>query len=583
MTKRNLPTKDAHELASQVRDPRAISFSLMDLQKTETISPKERIAIALADHTLMIQEVAPATLHNAALVEDLRELHAKINELKQIRNKEPHRASEHKRDITILEQQVAKKESAIQSQANKDQLRTAKLKNTERLVKFLEAIEQGVVDFSDDIAGIEITGISLRGLTFTDTNAGANFSNSSLFHVRFIRCKMHGGNFTGATLRGVQFLDCGNLGNAKLDCQLIDSSTTFTSTTFPGCQLTKADLCSLPFSALALDGSNLISPRGKHLKGRNLKGCTIHDASPSELCLDGAMLDGARLSGLLEGVSFRGASLNGANIAGTLRRADFSEAKLGDIQFGNEMDCTHAYFSNADLTNANLRAVNFTGASFTGADLRGADLSHSDLSGANLRGVHVDTRTKLTAIRADKTKIQRVTLEFLGDNYSGLTRGDRMLMDIEDDFATLREEFDGFKQWVHLASIAVFIAPYAWYAFARLSMAQYGACKDVHCVPLFEAFCDFAWVHKPWWSKSIVCFYLLYNIARILLLYKTKALSLQEEARKLPPIFLFEREARWRALYLFVHYGFWLHIIVLLYNHLRMMNVQVPPFEHIGL
>ena len=172
-----------------------------------------------------------------------------------------------------------------------------------------------------------------------------------------------------------------------------------------------------------------------------------------------------------------------------------------------------------------------------------------------MRFVTVDQTTKFQGITdIQGMKIDRYSLACLGDN-SGLTLGNLMDLDIEDDVAKLRQEFGGIWGIFHLVALVTFVSPYAWFLIYHWSLAQFSSEPDG--MTLLEAFTRYvvtggnAW-HEPlnlsninWISLGSFFVYAIYNIVRGCLLWRSKRLETEQEVKGLPVKFILKDNPGW--------------------------------------
>ena len=266
------------------------------------------------------------------------------------------------------------------------------------------------------------------------------------------------------------------------------------------------------------------------------------------------------------------ADLGGADLGG----ADLSEAILGGA------DLSRAKLSGADLSRAKLIGANLWTADLFGADLSGANLSEARLVGADLTGTLADSATSLLRASVRHCRIDRHTLESLKD-FGGLTNGDRMLMDIVDGVAKLRASFSGFWQWVHLAALAAFLFPYAWFIGKHWSLARFGVDETEPTISLFAALMRFIWNGGENWRAGaalnvlpfgIFVYSLIYNALRGVLLWKTKTLELKQEASGLPAVF--SLTGWWGRMYQASKWGMYANLLFVAWHTYYFLGQRIP-------
>lgn len=368
------------------------------------------------------------------------------------------------------------------------------------------------------------------------------------------------------------------------------------------------------------------------LRNASLLRAKLRDADLSGAHLEGAILLGARLEGAilfrahLEGANLRHAHLEGANLVEAhLEKANLFEAHLEKANLGDSClsganlsgaDLTTAYLSGANLGEANLEGANLVDAhleeailakahlekaNLRGADVSGADLSEAHLEGANLvdahlqkaklykanleesdlHGVIVDPQTNFQGATVVGCVIDRYTLESL-DDYGGLSRADRMRMNIEDGLAKLRSSFSGFLQYLHVTALVVFVFPYVSFVLRHWTAAKFGLGDDEKTISLAEALLRYivgggAGWREGWslsWAFGLFLLLLVYNFARAGLLWKTKKLELEQEARGLPVEF--SLTGFWYGLYQVASIGFWVNVFVVFLHTAHFLWQRIP-------
>ncbi len=326
-----------------------------------------------------------------------------------------------------------------------------------------------------------------------------------------------------------------------------------------------------------------------------------------------------------------GAELASANLSNAiLGNANLCGAKLSGAIL-NGADLEHANLSGADLSGADLRGARLCRTHLEGANLRrvnleGADLTSADLRGANLLGAAVDSTTELNGLKLKGTTVDHFTAEYMRDS---LTHGQRMDLIIVDDLATLRAEFSGVWGAVHLLGVVVFLLPYLWFLVeqvvaskslfvadstfltveqwadaARIDNAvrttdgfKYAAASQIGRtaaewrarfnqseskeITILSALCRYVWNGGQQWREgyslnpgSLIRFSIvgLYNILRLILLWKTKRLETEESVRRLPVRFsLGTGFNSWQGVYKFNRIGYWITLLLIAYNTYSFM------------
>jgi len=243
--------------------------------------------------------------------------------------------------------------------------------------------------------------------------------------------------------------------------------------------------------------------------------------------LQGANLQEANL----EGANLEGANLDGAKLEGaTLCRANLKGAKLQG-----------ANLKGAKLQGADLRGANLQRANLQGADLRGAKLQGAKLLFANCNNVKTDSATNFENAYLSACKIDRYNLDKLRSTNPSLTMAVAMDMDITDSLATLRQSFGGFWQWIHLAALAAFLFPYLFFLSKCYMRATFQEISPGAVTTILAELWRFIQtggkipssgnIEIAWGPFLIFWYALAFNAGRFVLLYKTKTLELEQEAR----------------------------------------------------
>jgi hypothetical protein len=224
-------------------------------------------------------------------------------------------------------------------------------------------------------------------------------------------------------------------------------------------------------------------------------------------------------------------------------------------------------FKGADLTGVSARGAQFHGVTFEGAVLRDAILE----------GVAVDGGTRFENAEVDGCRMERQTLERLED-YGGLTRGRRMTMHIEDPVAEMRSYYSGVWQWIHVTALLVFLFPYVVFIWKKYLVASFGLVGS-ESVTLWTALRVFVLTGGTgaavaWGPFGVFCYSTVYNALRVVLLYKTKALELKQDASGLPAPF--SLAGTWGRLLATAHVMFVGNLILVAYHTWHFLQMRVP-------
>lgn len=220
--------------------------------------------------------------------------------------------------------------------------------------------------------------------------------------------------------------------------------------------------------------------------------------------------------------------------------------------------------------------------SFNGAMLEGTDFSDSNLQTMDFTGAIVDSKTCFKNSNVKNCKIERYQLEMLS-NYGGLSKSDRMSMNIVDDVAKLRANYSGFHQWFHLSALILFLTPYISFVYREWVKAQFFPDAQADHMALWKALSYYIyngglnWQTGPDFHSSFVAFLVLavFNILRGTLLWKTKQLELKQEISELPVVFSLTG-TWWGKLYKLSGFFVLLYLVVGLLNLFHFLTQQIP-------
>jgi uncharacterized protein YjbI with pentapeptide repeats len=272
----------------------------------------------------------------------------------------------------------------------------------------------------------------------------------------------------------------------------------------------------------------------------------------------------------------------------TQRKIDFSNLVFDRVVFDG-VELRGASFISATLNNCSFRRAVLIGADFSDSSARGVDFSGAklggtvfdrvDLTDATFRSVTVDDETNFKNAVLENCVMSRYTLESLKD-YGGLTTGARMSMDIEDGVAELRANYSGFWQVIHLLALVLFVTPYLFFLGREYAEAHFTCKVAAGCVTLSRAFWQYIYTGGEfgdtvaWIPFGIFWFSLAYNLLRLLLLWKTKSLELEQDSKGLPANF--DLVDGWRLALTCAHVGFVINVLLVLVHTWHFLQVMVP-------
>ncbi len=437
----------------------------------------------------------------------------------------------------------------------------------------------------------------------------SSFKNASLKAARFNEINLSGVNFEGATLEEA------NLNNTIL-IQTVFREANLKNATFKGAEI----------SGCKFEKSNL--ERMSFTEAAKVDNCLFNGATMMEVSFAGKTIRGSFSGANLSSAIFDEAKISGGGFENAiLRNASFKKATLEKIAF-NGADCTEAVFTGAKLllskfvntiatkaqfdqamaerarfTNAKLENTTFQGAHLVEAAFGAANLTNSNISNttlnratfdqakinnASMLGATFDKGTKFTQDpQVDGLSVDRYALECL-DEYGGLSVGARMKLDIHDDVATLRSNYSGYKQWIHLLAFVGFTFPYVWFIVKQWGRASFLPENTEDSILLWQALGRFIYSGGDGWEQgwifhwSFILFFiaLLYNGLRFALLYKTKKLELAQELSGLPAAFSLNdrmfKNLNWRMIIIASKIGFYIYLAVVVFNLAHFFSMSVP-------
>jgi hypothetical protein len=176
------------------------------------------------------------------------------------------------------------------------------------------------------------------------------------------------------------------------------------------------------------------------------------------------------------GAVFRRCKLRGLQFTrSAIIAASFEECDLSESGF-EEVSGLNASFHDCDLNRANFNHATLEEARFVRSNIREARFQHAALDDAAFIGADMDAQTDFRGLKSCRhCRIDRYSLACLGFERGGLTDGNLMVMDVVDDVARLRQQFGGIWSLLHLASLAVFVFPYAWFLIRQWTVARFYA------------------------------------------------------------------------------------------------------------
>lgn len=284
------------------------------------------------------------------------------------------------------------------------------------------------------------------------------------------------------------------------------------------------------------------------------------------------------------------------------RNATFDDSVFEDCgmwSFLSHASAKRIHVRGGEWGNADLTETDLTDAVFgDGVNLRRARFHETKLDGTHFGVVEVDGATVFDRVKSCKSMSMDVYhLACLGDDYGGLTVGNRQDMIIRDDVGKLRSQFGGIWFWLHLIALLVFVLPYANFTIWRCTQARlvetvkHVVPPDIaeklplwnDSIPLWKALGNYIvsagheWrdTHFRWWFVVFVVF-LGYNAVRFILLLKTKRLETELMVKGVPPKFSFDTSPGWKWAYYSMQAGWLVALLLALLNTCYFLTTEVP-------
>jgi uncharacterized protein YjbI with pentapeptide repeats len=414
------------------------------------------------------------------------------------------------------------------------------------------------------IRGVQLKDVDRRSLVLNGYSfESCTFDATDLKSTDFRECIFKDCQFVGAKLRDSIFL-----------------SSKLTNVSFVSSDMECSKLSGAVLKHVIFDHANLCSSSLEGVEGEEVQ---IDGASMNGAVLNNCHIAGLRGSGVdLQGAKLWGAKLVGANLTSSmLKGANFSKADLTDAIL------TKAVLSPSDQldpsgTRSNFFQAKLVGTVFISADLRSVDFNKAVLSGANLRSARVDAWTRFDDCPPPTDmQIDRYSLETLGNDYGGFTRGHRMVMKVFDDASIIKRQFSGVYRLTHSLALVAFLIPYVWFLVMRWLDASFQP-RTGEAMTIIEAFFRFVLVgdeswREGWgitWSFGLFMVAVIYNAVRLYFLKTTLDLEMHERVYGLPAQYSLTGHRAF--LYGAVRVGFWIYLIVITCNSIRFLMREFP-------
>lgn len=291
-----------------------------------------------------------------------------------------------------------------------------------------------------------LTGENLDGANLS----GVKLSGAKITKARFCRTNLTGADLSYAIISQTQF-DNADLSNAifhETEC----TKGSFKHAILTGCSLDGSRFANSQFAGAV--GDKVEAKTSIKQGSRNLPiGVLPPDKRPhfTKCDFNSARLVHSEFEAVFQKCGFCNAELQSASFSDSkVSKCDFSEAKLPNVHFFDSK------LIKSNFHGAILRGATFQGTSLNSIDLRGAQFDiNTKFGNARFKGVLVN--------RDDATSIQN---KLKPEQIEGLLMG--------SDLDRLKRDFTGFKRWLHLAAILLFIAPYLLY-LVRIELSHEAA------------------------------------------------------------------------------------------------------------
>jgi uncharacterized protein YjbI with pentapeptide repeats len=342
-----------------------------------------------------------------------------------------------------------------------------------------------------------------------------------------------------------------------------------------GLDLTDYDLSEIHFAQTSFNNANLGKSNIKatvfnHCRGLGTRFAIFTDTSFvdcnfSELSLPDQCLD-------LRGANFRDVTIRDTSFKAVYAR-NFTSTKLIFVK---------CRFENieigSNLAGARFEESTFLKSSFKEVDLRGTTFKETILDNVDLQHALVDDDTSFKGAKLGLVKIDRFTLELMGEG--GFSRSQKMRIQITDPVATVRQAFSGIMQYIHLIALLIFLTPYVTFLTKQYEIAAFtpNTWPTITVAKKFWLYLKTGGTYKALSVENltIVTFLMLYNVNRAVLLWKTKLLEIQQESTGLPTNF--SLKGAWGISFKVAKYGFYLNLALVGWHtvHFLLMRVPVP-------
>jgi len=404
-----------------------------------------------------------------------------------------------------------------------------------------EVVFRGAIMKQADLSEAHLEGsdfeqADLQGCVLSDGHfERCAFDRAHLGNATALRIFAMGASFQGAQLPAADLTGARLHGTVMAECDL------------SGVKLGGADLSHTICHNSKLDGASLAGAdlRSAQFSESSMTHCVLNDCDARDVVLNAAILSRASFSrSNLQGAVLRSCKAQDVVMDRCdLREADFDGAYMPGSNL-TRADLSRAWLGRTTLSNAHVPR-----ARLVEAHIEGASFHRATLDDADLRGITFDSQTQFDVATNHRCRVDRYTVEAFADTIVWRKIQTRMSLRIEDGVAKLRSSFSGFWQWVHLIALTVFVLPYVFFLlrywpFARA--ARPPGAREGDWVRVGVALCHYirtggeaVRAAAPTDRVALTLFVVLlaYNLARFVLLLKTKSVELYEITSSLPARF----------------------------------------------
>jgi len=327
----------------------------------------------------------------------------------------------------------------------------------------------------------------------------------------------------------------------------------FTNLAFDGCTFllkrgSKASFTSCSFDGVEIQNTKL---EGRiHLRSCHLNAIAIHGVSSASQC----SISKCRVH-LIRNIDSQDRCVR-------ISKCELIECTLdgSDIQFA--IDETRSRQCSVNLTRVNNSK--FTNVAFDRAEFA--------------------STTRFENCSFSDCQMSKWTFHTLGKDYGGLTVSNRMGIRLIDPIEVLRRNFSGLNYWIQWFFVVLFFAPYGVFLAVQWwkHLLNPGEGESILLVQLAKYVVSAGASNSSWipnyWSLLLVFFFLLLNCARVVLLWKTKQIEMDEYIQGVPTAFDLEapESLKWKRLYSGVYYSSYVSPLIVIVNTILFLSTKTP-------